>query len=224
VPYYVSLDGNEQYADAAGVLGLWDAIERSPGLERLKQAVLFIEQPIKRAVALEQSIDALAARRKVIIDESDGTLDAFVRARALGYAGVSSKDCKGFYKSVVNLARCRRWNEGGNRYFLSGEDLTTLAGVSVQQDLALVSLLGITHVERNGHHYIDGFAGRPEAEARGFLAAHPGLYHEQNGRVRLRIEDGRLDLSSLAAPGFATGCEPDYAAMAEMPKARWPIA
>ena len=81
----------------------------------------------------------------MIIDESDGELDAFVRARALGYGGVSSKDCKGFYKSIVNLARCRLWNaeDGGGAFFLSGEDLTTQAGLAVQQDLALVSLLGL---------------------------------------------------------------------------------
>ena len=220
-PYHASLDGNEQYADAEGVLALWDAIERTPALDRLKRSILFIEQPIKRAVALEQSVAALAARRPVIVDESDGTLDAFPRARALGYRGISSKDCKGFYKSLINLARCRTWNEGagnegaGNEgaYFLSGEDLTTLAGISVQQDLALVSLLGITHVERNGHHFIDGFAGRPPAEARAFLAAHPRLYHEQDGRVRLRIADGRLDFASLGAAAFASGAEPDTAAM-----------
>jgi len=41
----------------------------------------------------------------VIIDESDGTLDAFPQARRLGYTGVSSKTCKGFYKSIVNAAR-----------------------------------------------------------------------------------------------------------------------
>jgi hypothetical protein len=84
----------------------------------------------------------------VIIDESDGELDTFVRARVLGYGGVSSKNCKGFYKSIVNLARCRLWNaEGANAgYFLSGEDLTTQAGLSVQQDLALVALLGLADV------------------------------------------------------------------------------
>jgi hypothetical protein len=224
-PYHASLDGNEQYADAEGVLALWEAIERAPELDRLKRSILFIEQPIKRAVALEQSVATLAARRPVIVDESDGTLDAFPRARALGYRGISSKDCKGFYKSVINLARCRIWNaDAGNEgaYFLSGEDLTTLAGISLQQDLALVSLLGITHVERNGHHFIDGFAGRPAAEARAFLAAHPRLYHEQDGRVRLRIAGGRLDIASLGGPGFASGAEPDTAAMEKMPKARWP--
>ena len=53
---------------------------------------------------------ALRATMPLIIDESDATLDAFPRARALGYAGVSSKSCKGFYKSLLNAARCARWN------------------------------------------------------------------------------------------------------------------
>ena len=49
-------------------------------------------------------------------------------------------------------------------YFMSAEDLTTQAGVAVQQDLALATLVGATHVERNGHHYVDGMAGAPEEE------------------------------------------------------------
>ena len=49
---------------------------------------------------------------------------------------------------------------------MSAEDLTTQAGLSVQQDLALVNLLGIRHVERNGHHYVNGMA----AQARGGAA------------------------------------------------------
>ena len=163
-PLHITLDGNEQYEDVDAVVDLWSAMEAEPALQQLCAATLFIEQPIKRQVALARSIAPLARFRPVIIDESDGELDAFVRARILGYGGVSSKNCKGFYKSIVNLARCRLWNaEGGNAgYFLSGEDLTTQAGLSVQQDLALVALLGLADVERNGHHFIDGFDGRPQ--------------------------------------------------------------
>jgi hypothetical protein len=174
-------------------------------------------------MALSRSVLPLARFRPVIIDESDGELDAFPRARELGYSGVSSKNCKGFYKSLMNLARCRQWNAAGERrYFMSGEDLTTQAGLSVQQDLALVSLLGLTHVERNGHHFIDGFAGRPDAETRAFLSAHPDLYHEQDGRVRLRIENGSLHIGSLGCPGFATTVTPDLSSTPKMPPSRWP--
>ena len=59
---------------------------------------------------------------------------------------------------------------------MSAEDLTTQAGLSVQQDLALVNLLGIRHVERNGHHYVNGMAAQSQAEQDAFLAAHPDVY------------------------------------------------
>jgi hypothetical protein len=221
-----TLDGNEQYADAEGALALWRAIEAEPRLATLRSAVLFIEQPVKRAAALAADMSPLAAHRPVIVDESDGTLDAFVTARDRGYAGVSSKTCKGFYKSLVNLARCRVWNEaeGGARYFMSGEDLTTLAGLCVQQDLALVSLLGLAHVERNGHHFVDGFSGRPRAEAERFLAAHPGLYRASEHGPRLAIADGMLDLASLDCAGFGSAVLPGTAAMEPMPKAEWPVS
>jgi hypothetical protein len=223
-PLHVTLDGNEQYDDVESVVELWSAIEAEPALHQLCAATLFIEQPIKRAVALSRSIAPLARSRPVIIDESDGELDAFVRARALGYGGVSSKDCKGFYKSLVNLARCRLWNaeDGGGAFFLSGEDLTTQAGLAVQQDLALVSLLGLADVERNGHHFIDGFAGRPQGESLSFLAAHPDLYHEADRRVRLTIEAGRIALGSLECPGFGSAVVPDLSTTAAMPPAAWP--
>ncbi len=222
--YAVSLDGNEQYADEEAVLELWRAMEAEPRLRRLVASILYIEQPIKRQNALSAPVSALGAARPVILDESDGDLDAFPTGRSLGYRGVSSKNCKGFYKSILNLARCRMWNaaEGRGRYFMSAEDLTTQAGLSVQQDLALVNLLGLGHVERNGHHFIDGFAGRPEGEGQTFLAAHPDLYHTQSGRVRMRITEGEAMIGSLACPGFASAAFPDVAAMEPMEKADWP--
>ncbi|NKC32727.1 enolase-like domain-containing protein [Falsiroseomonas selenitidurans] len=222
--YHASLDGNEQYEDAEGALALWRAMQAEPRLARLCRSILYIEQPVKRARALETGMAALAAERPVIIDESDGPLDAFVTGRALGYAGVSSKACKGVWRSVLNLARCRAWNaaEGRDRYFMSAEDLTTLAGVCVQQDLALVALLGLPHVERNGHHFIDGFAGRPKAEAYRFLEAHPDLYADTPHGPRLAIRNGLLDLGSLETPGLGATQEPDFTAMAPMPRAAWP--
>ncbi|TWO68408.1 mandelate racemase [Caenimonas sedimenti] len=214
-PYFASLDGNEQYQDAAGVLALVAGIRSRPLLARLWSSILFIEQPIARKVALDVDLRATDFGKPVIIDESDGELDSFVQARERGYAGVSSKTCKGFYKSVLNAARCAAWNreEGGTRYFMSAEDLTTQAGLSVQQDLALVNLLGIQHVERNGHHYVDGMAALPAAEQDAFLAAHPDVYERSHGAVRLRIAGGEIRLASLAAPGFASGVKPDFSAM-----------
>lgn len=219
--YGATLDGNEQYADVEGVVALWRGIAETPALAQLAARVAFIEQPVKRAVALSADCRALAALKPVIIDESDATLDAFPRARALGYTGVSSKTCKGFYKSIVNAARCAQWNRqmAGARYFLSGEDLTIQAGLALQQDLALVTLLGIEHVERNGHHYVNGMAALPAAEQDRFLAAHPDLYERCHGAVRVAIRDGRLALGSLDCPGFAVRAEPDWSSMQTMPAA-----
>jgi hypothetical protein len=221
--FHVSLDGNEQYADAEGAAALWRTMRAEPRLRRLCDAVRYIEQPVRRARALETSMAALGRAPPVIIDESDGVLDAFVQAKALGYAGVSSKSCKGVWRSLLNQARCAAWNADGEAdYFMSGEDLTTLPGVCVQQDLALVALLGLGHVERNGHHFIDGFAGRPKAEAVRFMEAHPDLYADTPRGPRLAIRGGVLELGSLAVPGLGTTEEPDYAAMEPMPKAVWP--
>lgn len=213
--YRATLDGNEQYADVDGALALWEAIEADPDLARLREAVLFVEQPITRAKALEREVTALARRKPVEIDESDATLDAFLQAKRLGYRGVSSKSCKGFYKSLLNRARCAAWNEeaGEERFFMSAEDLTTQAGLAVQQDLALATLIGCSHVERNGHHYVNGMAAASEAEQEAFRAAHPDLYHRSLGAVRLRIEGGMLAIGSLGCPGLASGALPQIATL-----------
>ncbi len=230
-PYVVTLDGNEQYEDAATAAALWERIEATPALARMVASTLLIEQPIKRQKALAAPVERLARYKPVIIDESDGDVDAFVQARALGYTGVSTKSCKGLYKSLLNLARCRMWNlENGSspastgtpHYFMSAEDLTMQPGVAVQQDLALVNLMGITHVERNAHHFIDGFDGRPAPEAEAYRAAHPDLYRATGGGVRMAIDGGRLSLASLDTPGFASGVDPDLSGTSPMARAAWP--
>jgi hypothetical protein len=209
--YHVSLDGNEQYEDMQGVAELWARMNGDARLARLVRSVLFIEQPVKRQQAFASQVAGID--KPVIIDESDDALDAFPRAKALGYRGVSSKTCKGLYKSLVNRARCAAWGEG---YFMSGEDLTIQAGLALQQDLALVSILGLTHVERNGHHYVNGMADLPQGEQDAFLAAHPDLYENSHGAVRVKIDDGMLALGSLDAPGYASGALPQWDSMKEM--------
>ena len=214
-PYHVTLDGNEQFTDVEGILNLWKRLAEEARLKRLAASIVFIEQPIKRGAAATQDVSALAREKPLIIDESDDSLEAFARARRLGYAGVSSKTCKGIYKSLLNAARCRLWNgdEGRNRCFMSGEDLTVQAGLALQQDLALVSILGLTHVERNGHHYVNGMAGLPQAEQHAFLRSHDDLYEHSHGAVRVRIANGELQLRSLGARGYASAVLPDWGAM-----------
>src|SRR6185436_2637125 len=219
--YHTTLDGNEQYDDIEGIAELWQRMRESPSLERLVASTLFIEQPIKRSAALARPVQALARLKPLMIDESDGELASFPAAQRLGYTGVSSKTCKGLYKTLLNAARVAKLNMAAGRpsYFMSAEDLTTLAGVSVQQDLALVALLGLSHVERNGHHFIDGMSFAPPHEQADFARAHPDLYQHKDGVVRLALKEGRLTLASLDCSGFAVAAAMDFSALRPLPPA-----
>ena len=218
-PYQATLDGNEQYRSIDEVIALWRRIGAEPRLARLKSSIIFIEQPIGRDRALSASVQALSDQVPIEIDESDADVTVFPQARALGYRGISSKSCKGFYRALINRARIAQWNaEQPGRYFMSAEDLTTQAGVGLQQDLALATLIGAVHVERNGHHYVDGMTCAPKAEEEAFLARHPDIYHRAaNGRLRVTIRDGAIAMASLATPGLGVGPMPDFASMKKSP-------
>ncbi|SFI36885.1 hypothetical protein [Bradyrhizobium sp. cf659] len=220
--YKVTLDANEQYADLAALQALIDRLDRDPGLGPIASRLLYVEQPMPRDITRQSPLGSLAARG-FIIDEADDSYDAFPAARALGYHGISSKSCKGLYKSVVNATRAAKWSAGGETFFVTGEDLTCQAGLAVQQDLALGAFLGIAHAERNGHHYVDGFGDTPAAEAAAFAAAHPDLYADAGQGIRLSIHNGDLLTGSLNATGFATSVHPDWSALRplEQPKSPW---
>jgi hypothetical protein len=198
-----------------------DRLRSDAALGLIASRLLYIEQPMPRDLSRDLPLGALAAF-DFIIDEADDSYGAFPAARLLGYRGISSKSCKGFYKSIINATRAAKWNQASDKFFTTGEDLTCQAGLSVQQDLALGALIGITHMERNGHHYVDGFAETPEEEANDFLAAHPDLYVRDADRVRLAIHDGDLLTESLVKPGFATGTHPLWPTMSPLrrPKAK----
>jgi len=208
----VTLDANEQYADLDVLNALVDRLDHDAALAPITANLLYIEQPMPRDITKASPLGALAARN-FIIDEADDSYDAFPAARALGYRGISSKSCKGIYKAIINGTRAAAWSADGTPYFISGEDLTCQAGLAVQQDLALGALIGVGHAERNGHHYVDGFAETPAEEAAAFLAAHPDLYTRDGGKVRLAIHDGDLLTGSLTTPGFASSVHPDWSTM-----------
>jgi hypothetical protein len=213
--YRVTLDANEQYADLAALGALVDHLDRDSALKPIAARLLYIEQPMPRDMTMASPLGRLSAR-DFIIDEADDSYDAFVRACALGYRGISSKSCKGLYKSLINATRAAKWTTEGERCFIAGEDLTCQAGLGVQQDLALGALIGITHAERNGHHYVDGFADTPAAEAEAFLAAHPDLYVADGNKVALSIHDGELLTGSLTTRGFASAVHPAWSTMSPL--------
>jgi len=206
--YQATLDANEQYRSIGDLDTLVKALQTDTALRAFAGRLLYIEQPFARENTWNFDLRSLATTVAFIIDEADDSYDAFPRAKILGYRGVSSKSCKGLYKSLLNGARAARWNKAGGDFFISAEDLTCQAGLAIQQDNALVAFHSLKHAERNGHHYVDGFADTPALEAESFLAAHSDLYEKSDGIVRLAVRDGTVPTKSLAVPGFACALQP----------------
>ena len=212
--WQATLDGNEQYPGPEPLADLLDRIAAHPGLASLRAGLLFVEQPMARAVTLEADVSTLASRVALEIDESDADLDSFPQARRLGYTGVSSKSCKGVYRALLNAARVAQGKAEGAHLFLSAEDLTVQPGLALQQDLVLAAVTGNAHVERNGHHFVAGMGAAPSAEQARYAQAHPDLYTVSDGQTRLRIEDGMIALTStLAAKGLGCAEAPDIGAL-----------
>jgi hypothetical protein len=209
IDYRVTLDANEQYGSLSDLAELASRLESDAALKALTSRLDYIEQPMPRDLTWDSPLGDLGERFAFIIDEAESGYDAFPKAIVLGYRGISSKACKGLYKSLLNGARALRWSKRGKaRAFVAAEDLTCQAGLALQQDTALVLFHGIAHAERNGHHYVEGFADTPQAEAQAFLTTHPDLYEERDGIVRLAIRDGKISTGSLRQTGFASGVDP----------------
>ena len=105
----VTLDGNESARDLDTFARFVESFERQ--LPGLFQHTTFIEQPLTRALMHDPStakaIAAIAKKKPLVIDEADGNTTSFAHALRIGYSGVSHKNCKGFFKSVLNHALCR---------------------------------------------------------------------------------------------------------------------
>lgn len=212
IDYRLTLDANEQYPSHKALTALVDALLHDDAFEHVMQRLLYIEQPLPREMTWDMPLGDLGKSFAFIIDEADSSYDAFPRALKLGYRGVSSKSCKGIYKSLINGARAAYWNAMDTaRAFVTAEDLTCQAGLAIQQDTALIAFHGLIHAERNGHHYVDGFSNVADAEAQEFLSAHPDLYVQDKAAVKLAVRDGAINFASLGStPGFASGVDPRH--------------
>ncbi len=213
--YAVTLDGNEQFAAMDAFADFLDAARAEPALAGFWNRVLWIEQPVRRDMALDPAcapaLGRVSAFRPVILDESDGEEDALERGLALGYSGVSSKTCKGLFRSLSHKARLR----GVPGAVLSCEDLTTVPAHPLQQDLCLAAALGLGNAERNGHHYIIPSGFLTAAEQRALLEECPSLYAEgPGGALRVRVADGGFRLTEVnAAKALGVASVPDWDAL-----------
>lgn len=205
--FLATLDGNENFKSFAEFRDFWARLTGAHGLKEFLSHVAVVEQPVHRDHALSTEAGDLLHQWQdhppLIIDESEATLGDLPRALSLGYAGTSHKNCKGIIKGIANaclLEHRRRQDQPG---VLTGEDLANLGPVALLQDLALMTLLGIPHVERNGHHYFRGLSLWPEPWQQAVRQDHSDLYRQhERGFATLRIEGGVLKLASVNQSPF----------------------
>lgn len=217
-PIAFTLDGNEQFQSLADFADFTSRLRSSGSISSMLDQALFIEQPLDRRMTFENPPDQAAFDEigvPLLIDEADGWTTAFYEAMALGYRGVSHKNCKGVFRSLLNamLATRRNRTAGFETYFQSAEDLTCMPVLSLNADLALIAALGVGHCERNAHHYFAGLGHLSQRDADAARAAHPDLYGLDHGVVRLRTHTGFLSARTANGPGFGTLCVPDMEAM-----------
>ena len=203
--FRATLDGNEQFHDFAAFSDFYATLRADAALRPLFENLILIEQPLHRSVALSDAAGALRDWKDgpgMIIDESDGSVADLPRALELGYRGTSHKNCKGIVKGLANAALLKSRPDS----LLSGEDLVNQGPVALLQDLAVNALLGIRHVERNGHHYFRGLSMHPAHVQDAVLQTHGDLYQRHaDGFPALRIENGTISLASVNAAPFGCG-------------------
>jgi hypothetical protein len=211
--FQLTLDGNEQFSDVNDFRLAYESLSSDLSLAPLFRSLLLVEQPLARTHAL---MDDFAAKLlqwpeapRLIMDESDAALEDLPRALSLGYSGTSHKNCKGIVKSLANAALIQgRTSSMGRPLIQSAEDLANVGPVALLQDLAVVAMLGLSHVERNGHHYFRGLSMYPGSVQQQVLANHADLYcpHEA-GFATLKICEGKLNLKSVNAAPFGCGID-----------------
>lgn len=211
----VTLDGNEAYTDIAAFASFVECFEKD--LPGLFDHTLFIEQPLTRALTLDPStiphVRRISRKKALVIDEADGTTDAFRRAFAIGYSGCSHKNCKGVFKSLLNYALCHHFEDTtGREAFMSAEDLSNMPMIPLHQDFEVVGALSLSHCERNGHHYAFGLSHLTREEKLAVMREHPETYHTRDNEVFLSIREGQLSYNSTAV-GFGSGAKPRWDAL-----------
>lgn len=214
----VTLDGNEAFGDAEAFAAFVDLLEaRQPALfDRIR----YIEQPLNRASTNDPDqapvIRAVGAAKALLIDEADDSLASFREAAAIGYRGVSHKNCKGIFKSLANDAYRRFPPFRDRELFLSAEDLTCMPLVSLHQDFVVAGALGLDHAERNAHHFYAGLAHLTPTERETAAMMYPNLYRRGDDNLFLNIQDGQLDVSDLQSEGLGVATPPDWESMTSL--------
>ena len=206
---WFTIDGNESMTTAEQLVTWVSGLLAAPRLgTMLRERLIAVEQPFHRSIAMGPEVASALSRIElpVIIDESDEATATVREAMDLGYAGGTYKGCKGVFRGLANAALVSHRRRFG-RAVLTAEDLSSLPPLTVNQDLVVASMMGLTHIERNGHHYFGRLAPLDDHIEERVLAAHPDAFVSDDGRVRLRIDGGRIATASMLAAPFGLGTD-----------------
>ena len=144
--------------------------------------LLYVEQPFPYDLEAHRiDVHGVSARKPLFMDESAHDWHLVRLGRSLGWTGVALKTCKTQTGALLSLC----WAKA-HGMTLMVQDLTNPMLAQVPHVLLAAHAGTIMGVESNGMQFYPD-ASRPEA------AVHPGLY---------RRRGGRLDLSTIAGPGF----------------------
>jgi len=210
--YKITMDANEGFHSMEEYANFIQELAGVGELRDFWRNILWVEQPTERSVSLDSNVtDALERTSKllpVILDESDGNDQVIDRAIELGYQGISAKNCKSALRTLHKYQHIHQ-TKNQNNFILSSEDLTNVPVVPLNQDLCVAAALGISHSERNGHHYIQGFSFLSDKERVSALADYPALYKKTAGSVGVFIEKGIINVGDINKFGFGVKSLPE---------------
>ena len=149
---------------------------------RLYGMILYVEQPFPYDLETHRiDVSSVSARKPLFMDESAHDWRLVKLGKSLGWTGVALKTCKTQTGALLSLC----WAKA-HGMTLMVQDLTNPMLAQVSHVLLAAHAGTIMGVESNGMQFYPE-ASRPES------AVHPGLYRRQ---------EGGLDLSTIAGPGF----------------------
>lgn len=149
---------------------------------RLAGMILYVEQPFPYDLETHRiDVHGVSARKPLFMDESAHDWRLIKLGRSLGWTGVALKTCKTQTGALLSLC----WAKA-HGMTLMVQDLTNPMLAQISHVLLAAHSGTIMGVETNSMQFYPE-ASRPEE------AVHPGLYRRRNGR---------LDLSTIAGPGF----------------------
>lgn len=176
----LTADFNCTVTDPTYVVEILDRLKKEePGIHA---QILYIEQPFPYDLETNQiDVREVSRRKLLLMDESAHNWQLVRLGRSLGWTGVALKTCKTLTGALLSLC----WAKAHGMEVMV-QDLTNPMLAQAPHVLLAANIETLLGVETNAMQF---YPSASDEEAK----VHPGLYRRRNGRV---------DLSSLAGPGF----------------------